>query len=118
VTAGRENGTGEPLGELRARIDELDRKTIGLLAERFRLVAELGRVKRGAGLSIEDARREARLRELHAELARSEGLPPELVERLFAIVIASSKEAQAQAARAQAAPANGASEPAARPRSD
>ena len=82
---------------LRARIDALDARAIGVLAERFRLVSELARLKQEAGVPIEDAAREGRLRESHDRAARQEGLDPEIADAIFVAVLNASKRLQARA---------------------
>lgn len=50
---------GDPLGELRARIDALDEQLIALISERGHLAAEIGRIKALAGTPVYAADREA-----------------------------------------------------------
>lgn len=89
---------------LRARIDELDRAILRLLGERFAHVRLLGRAKALAGLALENPEREAELRALHLQAAQREGLDPELVRRLFEVVLEHSKvEQRAQARRPKTA---------------
>ena len=91
------------VARLRESIEDLDAKMLRLLAERFRLVAELARWKRGFGLPIEDAEREAYLHALHERLAREQGLDPEFVQRLFETILGRSKERQRDAQRSKRA---------------
>jgi chorismate mutase len=59
---------GDRLAALRRRIDRLDRRIFPLLARRHGLVLEVGRVKRRAGMPVEDPRREG---EIGLRLARA-----------------------------------------------
>jgi chorismate mutase len=64
----------ERLDELRARIDEIDRALVGLLAERFEVTDSVGRLKAEAGAPPRDPDREAEQRQRLLELARRQGL--------------------------------------------
>jgi chorismate mutase len=51
------------LTELRRAIDDVDRKILELVAERVRLVLEVGDVKRGTQMTVYDPERERRVLE-------------------------------------------------------
>lgn len=80
------------LADLRARIDELDRDFLRLLANRFVLTEQIGQVKKHEGLPPTDPAREQvmyeRLRSSGAEL----GLDPDLIEAIYRRLIASVVE--------------------------
>ena len=82
------------LDAIRREIDALDGELISLLSERFELVGELKELKRTLALPVEDTSREAVLRALHERLAAREGVDHELVQRLFAEIVAHSKRLQ------------------------
>jgi chorismate mutase len=92
---------------LRARIQALDEGAIRLLAERFRMVEELGRLKDCAALPIEDGRREAALREHYLAVAAREGIDPTIVQRIFDAVWRESKRAQARGSQGPRAASEG-----------
>lgn len=57
-----DEGFIEEFRRLRARIDEVDRALVELLAERLERAAEIGALKRAAGLPVVDPEREAEIR--------------------------------------------------------
>lgn len=72
----------ESLSSLRARIDALDDQLIGLLSERARVVAEVGRQKRADSTPIYAPHRERSV--LERVLAKNEGpLPDRTVEAIY-----------------------------------
>lgn len=69
--------------EARDKIDQIDRKLIELLAQRFALTHQVGMLKANQELEAVDAPREAsKLSELRA-LAQEYDLSPDLVTELF-----------------------------------
>jgi chorismate mutase len=94
----------EDLEVLRARVEELDGAIIRLLGERFANVRLLGRWKAIGSLPVEDAEREAELRELYRQAADRERLDAALVMKIFEVVHEHSKREQyAQARRPKTA---------------
>lgn len=91
------------LGQIRARIQELDEALIRLLAQRFERVRALGQVKAAENLPIEDEAREAELRAHYARIAEREGVDPALVQRIFATILQESKGVQRAARRTKRA---------------
>lgn len=76
-------GIPAELAEARDRIDQIDRKLIELLAQRFSLTHQVGMLKARQDLDALDAEREAqKLEELRA-LCHRHGLDPALVSELF-----------------------------------
>ncbi len=76
--------------ELRKSIDTLDRQILELVAERLRLVKQVGEIKRGQGLDVYDPTRE---RDLLEGVARA--APPPLdaamAQRIFRCIIEESR---------------------------
>lgn len=85
----------EELEALRARIEDLDARVIRLLGERFAHVRRLGHHKALADVPVENPEREAELCALYVQAALHEGLAPDFVLRLFAVVHEHSKIEQA-----------------------
>ena len=76
--------------ELRESIDALDRQILDLVAERLRLVMQVGEVKRGLGLDVYDPVREKDLLERVANAARAP-LTPAMAQRIFQCIIEESR---------------------------
>ena len=72
---------------LRAEIDEIDSKIVDLLASRFRLTSNVGKLKAAHALEAVDPEREATQEVRFRELARHRNLNPDLVLRVFRSVI-------------------------------
>jgi monofunctional chorismate mutase len=75
------------LQSLRTEIDEIDEKLVDLLASRFRLTSQVGRLKALHGLEAVDPEREAAQAKRFRELAQRRDLNPDLVNRVFRSVI-------------------------------
>jgi monofunctional chorismate mutase len=75
------------LSALRERIDDLDARWIELLAARFAVTDEVGRLKAAAHLPASDPAREAEQVRRYQALATQHGLPTAIVERIFRLVI-------------------------------
>jgi chorismate mutase len=76
--------------ELRKSIDQLDRQIVELIAERLRLVKQVGEIKRGRGLEVYDPERERDLLERVSQ-ASPPPLEPAMAERIFACIIQESR---------------------------
>jgi len=72
-----------PLSKLRDQIDAVDQKIIDLLAERLRLVGEVGEVKTEHGLPIYVPEREAAMLAKRREEAEKKGVPANLIEDIL-----------------------------------
>jgi len=83
-----------PLAALRAQIDDLDHELVQLLARRMAVVSQLSAVKRNEGMRVRDPERERSLLEDRSQLGAALGLPRELVESLFRVVMRASREYQ------------------------
>ncbi len=84
------------LEELRAELSRLDVELMERVARRQQLVAEIGRVKSGAGRGTRDYARERVVLELARRTARRVGVDEELAEALFRLLIRASLAAQEQ----------------------
>jgi chorismate mutase-like protein len=76
--------------QLRQSIDELDRQILELIAERLRLVMQVGEVKRSLGLDVYDPARENDLLERVARAA-PEPITAAMAQRLFRCIIEESR---------------------------
>ncbi|MGA3262154.1 MAG: chorismate mutase [Bryobacteraceae bacterium] len=83
------------LDELRVLIDGLDRDIVKLLNDRMRVVEDIGRIKRLAGLPIYEPKRES---EVFANVIASNGgpLPPDGLRRVFERIIDEARTVQRQ----------------------
>lgn len=72
-----------PLSKLRDQIDAVDQQIIDLLAERLRLVGEVGEVKAKHGLPIYVPEREAAMLAKRREEASAKGVPANLIEDIL-----------------------------------
>ena len=79
------------LEELRGKIDEVDAKIVRLIAERIKVVEEIGGEKRRQGKQIEDKEREQRVLENVRSLAREENVTQELIDTIYQQIITASK---------------------------
>ena len=72
---------------LRASIDNLDQALVCILAERFRITKEVGRLKATKGLPPADPDRErAQIERLRA-LAHDTGLDPEFAQKFLTFIV-------------------------------
>ena len=91
------DGTGDPLAELaqcRSEIEAIDRRIVGLIAERVAIGRKTAMLKRAAGLPILDPQREAEVIRRAVMSAREHDLPPEAVREMFWRVVGLSRRAQ------------------------
>lgn len=82
------------IAALRDRLNELDRQLLELVAERQRVVQEIGQAKVASRLPTRDFEREREVIERARANAAELGLPPELAERLLRELIRTSLERQ------------------------
>ncbi len=80
--------------DIRGEIDSIDDRIIGLIAERVRLAAEIGELKKQNGLPVEDTRREKDVIERVRELAKAAGIPPDDIERIYRRIMTTARAAQ------------------------
>ena len=74
------------LDRLRARLDNLDRELMEVLASRMAVVEQLGEYKRDNNVAVLQLDRWKHVHESRAEWARSLNLYPEVVEELFKLI--------------------------------
>ena len=84
----------EGLGRLRERLNELDRELLERVAERQRIVREIGQTKAYRGVPTRDYERERYVLEKARATALGLGLSPAFAERLFRQLIETSLERQ------------------------
>lgn len=82
------------LDDVRADFDDVDDALIALIARRQRLAAEAGLIKRSAARPVFDAEREARGRTRREQACEAHGIAPEVVEAVFAVLVAASRDTQ------------------------
>jgi len=86
--------TTTPLQEARERIDEIDRRFVELLAERYAVVDDICALKEQEGDTVRDPDREAELLDHVSAIAEEHGLSPDLVRRLYEEILSHSVERQ------------------------
>ncbi len=84
----------ETLKPYRARIDELDDRIIDLLAERMDIVREVGMVKARDHINTVQPDRVVEVRERNAERALKKGLNPNLVRKIYTLIIDEAHEVE------------------------
>lgn len=84
------------LKQLRDRLDETDRRLIELAAERQRIVAEIGALKRAVGRELRDFAREREVLDRAARNAEAAGIDPDLARGLLRQLIEASLARQEQ----------------------
>lgn len=86
----------DDLADLRQRIDDVDERFVALLAERFSITREVGRIKAERGLPAQDATREAQIdakvRRLASEYELDEGLVSDVLRAVIDRVVAEHRE--------------------------
>lgn len=82
------------VGDLRARIDDIDQQLARLIAARTELARSLGRSKQRAGAPLQDPAREAEVVRQAAIRARREALDEEVVRQIYWCLIDLSRKVQ------------------------
>jgi chorismate mutase/prephenate dehydrogenase len=85
------------LDDLRARLNDIDKKLLELVSQRQAVVADIGRVKRDAGTGTRDFKREREVLLRARENAAAAGISPGLGEALLQLLIRESLTTQEQA---------------------
>jgi 3-deoxy-7-phosphoheptulonate synthase len=86
--------TTTPLADARDRIDEIDRRFVELLAERYAVVDEICEMKAQSGDTVKDHDREAELFDHVSSIAEANDLSPALVRRLYETILSHSVQRQ------------------------
>ncbi len=79
---------------LRNNIDECDRQIIKLLRQRFELARKIGAYKANHNLPVLDERREREL--ISDRRQQASGLRSDLVENIFKLIMAESRQVQVE----------------------
>lgn len=82
------------LGEVRKRIEDIDRHIVELVSERLKLAEEIAKIKIREGLSGVDDLREVELKVLWRKYAASHSIPLALAEQILSTLLSYSKDAQ------------------------
>ncbi|MCH8335783.1 MAG: prephenate dehydrogenase/arogenate dehydrogenase family protein [Proteobacteria bacterium] len=85
------------LENLRSELSSIDRQLIELIAERQRIVGEIGRSKQSTGRATRDYEREKEVLEKARSQARSLNVDPNIVEEILSTLIRSSLTRQERA---------------------
>jgi chorismate mutase len=75
------------LQDLRSEIDQIDKEIISLLANRFAVTRQVGRLKAQHALPAVDSSRETAQRLRYERLAVSSNIAPNMVTEIFRLVI-------------------------------
>lgn len=86
--------TPSTLKEARDHIDEIDRRIVELLAERYAVVDALCETKAENGDTVKDESREQELLDHVAAIAEKHDLSPDLARRLYEEILAHSVDRQ------------------------
>lgn len=79
--------TQSELQVLRNKVDAIDSEVVELLAKRFEVTAQIGKLKARESLSPVDPGREANQIKRYEQLAASKGLNPQVLVNVFRIII-------------------------------
>ncbi len=82
------------LDELRNNLSSVDKKLVELIAERQKIVAEIGKSKLHSGTGTRDYAREKDVLDMGREQAEALGVDPDLAERILRQLIRTSLESQ------------------------
>lgn len=82
------------LEDLRNELSAIDRKLVEMIADRQRIVGEIGRTKQSAGSATRDYAREKDVLDMGRAQATEMGVDPDLVEGMLQMLIRTSLESQ------------------------
>jgi 4-amino-4-deoxychorismate mutase len=71
----------------RRKIDAIDDRIIALLAKRYAIVRTIAGMKIDSGIKIVQSKRVREVKERNAANAKAQGISPELVRALYALII-------------------------------
>src|SRR3972149_4658778 len=92
------------IDELRKKIDEIDARIVGLIAERQIISGEIGKGKKKTSRLIEDRERELKVLRNVRRLARAKKISPGDIESIYRQIINASKKIQGVAVAYQGEP--------------
>jgi chorismate mutase/prephenate dehydratase len=84
------DGQQPHIGDLRRNLDDVDTGIVGLIAQRMRLITEIGRLKEHGTSAIQDADRERKVLAGVEDVATDLGVSASLVRRIFRELISES----------------------------
>jgi prephenate dehydrogenase len=82
--------------DLRSMIDRYDKQILSVLGHRLDTARKIGTLKMNQAAPVVDPDRERRMMTVRGEWGKSLGLPPDLVEDLFAVILKHSSRVQAE----------------------
>ena len=82
------------LKDLRNNLSAIDRQLVELIAERQRVVSDIGKTKRDSGTGTRDYKREKDVLDMGRLQAEELGVDPDLVEKVLRLLIITSLESQ------------------------
>ncbi len=82
------------LDDLRKNLSAVDRRLVEMIAERQRIVADIGKIKQSSGTGTRDYGREKDVLDMGRQQAAEMGVDPDLVEKLLEMLIRTSLESQ------------------------
>ena len=81
---------------IRKKLDQLDEQLMTILAERQSYLGDVARYKKAHNLPLYQPEREKQILEAKLALAKKLELDSEMVEKIFAAILESSKKTQAK----------------------
>ncbi|MBW3023246.1 chorismate mutase [Candidatus Woesearchaeota archaeon] len=87
--------------EIRKAIDAVDKELLAIIAKRMELAAAVGKIKKEKNMQIQDAAREAQIIETKKNLAKKYKLNPEMVEKIFGLLLEDSRRIQQEIIRSR-----------------
>lgn len=79
---------------LRAKIDKLDAEIVKKISQRIMVAKKIGVVKAELQIKVLDKKRELQIAKLHQVLCKKYKLSPELIKKVFKIIILHSRDVQ------------------------
>ncbi len=94
---GADNPPRSRKADLRLMVDRCDKQLLGALAARMQVVRRIGRLKMSQQAPVRDPERERRLMDRRSEWGKALGLPQDLIDELFAVILRHSTRLQSPA---------------------
>lgn len=82
------------LKEIRAEISQIDEEILNLLGRRFKLIPNIIEEKKKFGLAVFQPEREKQMHQKYWKMALNENINPELVRKIFDLIITEMREIQ------------------------